>query len=129
MPGSRSSANSVTIPAPRIARINGTTWAAKQAATKTGVTMAPRPVRTPRAKSPTTTKLRASERENAYSPARVEKRLPPSMVNDASKRNGSVAAARAAGIGGRSRKSRPITNAHTGIRIEPVIVASLKASW
>ena len=54
-------------------------------------------------------RLRARENEKAYSPAIVEKRLPPSMVNDASKRKGNVARASAIGTGRGARKSLPMT--------------------
>jgi len=64
-------------------------------------------VRTPRAKRPIVKRLSASESANAYSPAIEEKRFPPSMVNEASKRKGSVATANAAGIGRGALKSRP----------------------
>ena len=65
-------------------------------------------MRTPRANSPIVKRANASESAKAYSPAIEEKRLPPSMVNEASKRNGSVATASAAGIGRGALKSRPI---------------------
>ena len=74
-------------------------WAARVTESATAPATTPRPVRRPRANSPRATSERASERLNAYSPASVENRFPPEIVNDDSKRNGSVEAARQAGSG------------------------------
>ncbi len=86
----------------------GRTWAARVRLSEMAASQNPLPVRIPRAKSPMVSSARASESEKAYSPAIVEKRLPPSIVKVASKRKGSVASARAAGIGRGARNSRPI---------------------
>ena len=81
----------------------------------------------PCAKNPIVSSDRASDSENAYSPAIVEKRFPPSIVNDASNKKGSVATASAAGTGRGARKSLAMMYAVTGINTDPRIVASLKA--
>ncbi len=58
----------------------------------------------------------------------VEKRFPPSIVNDASKRNGKVARASAMGMGRGARKSRPMAYAQKGMSTEPRMVASFIAT-
>ena len=82
-------------------------WEPRHNAITTGVMMLPFPVRMPLAKRPSTKNDRAKQSEKAYSPASVEKRFPPSMVKEESKRNGSVEMANALGSGARSRNILP----------------------
>ncbi len=72
------------------------------------------------------TMAKASDTEKAYSPAIVEKRFPPSIVNEASKRKGSVAIPKATGTGRGARSSRPMAYAAQGMRNDPSSVTSLK---
>ena len=65
--------------------------------------------------------------ENEYSPASVDWMLPPQMLNDWSNRNGTVAAASAAGAGKRSLASRPAAYAARGNDSRPAVVTSFIA--
>ena len=96
-------------------------------ASRTAAGARPRPVSRPRTSRPRYTRTVATARVKANSPAMVDMRLPPMMLNDRSNMNGRVATAVRAGPGKGRPARRPVSHPETGMTNRPATVTHLRA--